>query len=87
MKKNLSKCWDCLSLVNWIGVLTLFLLLKWLQKIGTLIHSLKLLSPEVALTLSLLIYLIQPCIKYNCHILACVPICYLDMLDKLQKRI
>ena len=53
------------------------------QKIGALIHFMKFLSPEVAL------YpyksTIQPCMEYCCHVWAGAPICYLELLDKLQK--
>ena len=55
------------------------------KKIGALIHSMKFLSPEVAL------YLYKstkrPCMEYCCHIWAGAPSCYLDLLDKLQKQI
>ena len=30
---------------------------------------------------------IQPCMKYCCHVWAGAPSCYLELLDKLQKRI
>ena len=56
-----------------------------IAKIGALIRSMKLLSPEAAL------YLyksnIRPCMEYCCHVWAGAPSCYLDLLDKLQKRI
>ena len=48
-------------------------------------HSVKLLSPEVALYLYK--STINPCMEYCCHISAVAPSCYLEMLDKLQKRI
>ena len=55
------------------------------KKIGALIHSMKFLSPEVA------VYLykstICPCLEYCCHVWADAPSCYLELLDKLQKRI
>ena len=53
------------------------------KKIGTLIRSMKFLSPEVALY----IYqsTIRSCMEYCCHVWA--PNCYLELLDKLQKRI
>ena len=55
------------------------------KKIGALIRSMKFLSPEVAL------YLykptICPCMEYCCHVWAGAPSCYLELLDKLQKRI
>ena len=55
------------------------------KKIGALIHSMKFLSPEVALYLYK--STICPCMKYCCHIWAGAPSCYFELLDKLQKRI
>ena len=55
------------------------------KKIGALIRSMKFLSPEVAL--SLYKSTIRPCMEYCCHVWAGGPSCYLDLLDKLQKRI
>ena len=55
------------------------------KKIGALIHSMKFLSPEVALYLYK--STIRPCMEYCCHVWACAPNCYLELLDKLQKRI
>ena len=55
------------------------------KKIGALIRSMKFLSPEVALYLYK--STIRPCMKYCCHVWAVAPSCYLDLLDKLQKRI
>ena len=55
------------------------------KKIGALIHSMKFLSPEVAL------YLYKsttwPCMEYCCHVWAGAPSCYLELFDKQQKRI
>ena len=55
------------------------------KKIGALIRSMKFLFPEVAL------YLykssICPCMEQCRHVWACAPSCYLELLDKLQKRI
>ena len=55
------------------------------KKIGALIRSMKSLSPDVAL------YLYKStkrsCMKYCCHVWAGAPSCYLELLDKLQKRI
>ena len=55
------------------------------RKIGALIHSMKFLSPEVAL------YLYKSticlCMEYCCHVWAGAPSCYLNLLDKLQKQI
>ena len=55
------------------------------KKIGALIRSMKFLSPEVALYLYKCS--IRPCMKYYCHFWAGAPRCYLELLDKLQKRI
>ena len=55
------------------------------KKIGALIRSMKFLSPEVALYLYKSI--IRPCMEYCCHVWAGAPTCYLELLDKLQKRI
>ena len=55
------------------------------KKIGALIHSMKFLSPEVALYLYK--STIQPCMEYCCHVWAGTPSCYLELLDKLQKRL
>ena len=55
------------------------------KKIGTLICSMKFLSPEFALYLYK--FTIRPCMEYCCHVWAGAPNCYLELLDKLQKRI
>ena len=55
------------------------------KKIGALIRSMKFLSPEVALYLNK--STIHPCMEYCCHVWAGAPSCYLEVLDKLQKRI
>ena len=55
------------------------------KKIGALIRSMKFLSPEVALYLYK--STIQPCMEYCCHVWAGASSCYLELLDKLQKRI
>ena len=55
------------------------------RKIGALICSMKFLSPEVALYLYK--STICPCMEYCCHVWAVAPTCYLELLDKLQKRI
>ena len=55
------------------------------KKIGALIHFIKFLSPEVALYLYK--STIRPCIEYCCHIWADAPGYYLELLDKLEKRI
>ena len=45
----------------------------------------KFLSPEVVLYLYK--STIRPCMEYCCHVWAGAPSCYLELLDKLQKRI
>ena len=55
------------------------------RKIGALIHCMKFLSPEV--TLCLYKSTIHPCIKQCCHVWAGASNCYMELLDKLQKRI
>ena len=55
------------------------------KKIKALIRSMKFLSPEVALYLNK--STIRPCMEYCCHVWAGAPSCYLELLDKLQKRI
>ena len=55
------------------------------KKVGALIRSMNFLSPEVALYLYK--STISPCMEYCCHIWAGGPSCYLELLDKLQKRI
>ena len=54
------------------------------KKIGALIRSMKFLSPEVALYLYT--STIRPCMEYCCHVCGGAPSCYLELLDKLQKR-
>ena len=55
------------------------------KKIGAMIRSVKFLSPEI--TLYLYKSKTGPCMEYCCHVWAGAPGCYLDLLDKLQKRI
>ena len=55
------------------------------KKIGALIRSMKFLSPEVDLYLYK--STIPPCMEYCCHVWAGARSCYLELLDKLQKRI
>ena len=55
------------------------------KKIGALIHSMKFLSPEVALCLYK--STIQPHVEYHCYVWAGASSYYLELLDKLQKQI
>ena len=55
------------------------------KKIGAFIRSMKFLSPEVALYLFK--STILPYMEYCCRVWTVGPSCYLELLDKLQKRI
>ena len=55
------------------------------KKIGALIRSMKFLSPEVVLYLCK--STIRPCMEYCCHVWFGAPSSYVDLLDKLQRRI
>ena len=55
------------------------------KKIGALIHSMKFLSLEV--TLNLYKSAIKPCMKCCCHVWYVTPSRFLELLDKLQKKI
>ena len=55
------------------------------KRVGPLIHSMKFLSLEVALYLYK--STMQLCMECCCHVWAGAPGCYLELLDKLQKRI
>ena len=67
------------------GSYIIFIAKTALKKIGALIHSMTFLSPEVALYLYKSI--IWLCMEYCCHVWAGTPSCYLELLDKQQKRI
>ena len=72
------------STLDW-GSYIIFIAKTASRKIGALIRSMKFLSPEVALYLYK--STICPCMEYCCHVWAGAPSCYLELLDKLQKRI
>ena len=55
------------------------------KKVGALIRSMEFLSSEVPLYLCK--STIRPCVEYCCYIWAGAPSCFLELLDKLQKRI
>ena len=55
------------------------------KSLGALIHSMKFLSPEIALYLCK--STIRSCMENCCHVWAGAPSCYLELLNKLQKRI
>ena len=55
------------------------------KKIGALQRSMKFLSPD--LVLYLYKSTIRPCMEYCCHVWGVAGKCYLNLLDKLQRRI
>ena len=84
-KNHLLRCWGCLSLLNWTGLLHYLYCLNSIQKNWGLDSLFEFLSTEVALYLYR--STIRPCMEQCCHAWAGDPGCYLEMLDKLQKRI
>ena len=84
-KNHLSRCWGCLSLLNWIGGSYIISIAKTVSKKIGRFRSMIFLSPEVALYLYK--STIWPCMKYCCHVWADAPSCCLEIFDKLQKRI
>ena len=84
-KNNLLRCCGWLSLLNWIQGLTLSLLLKLPPR--------KLEPWFVLWRFFLLRFLciskiyLHPCMEYCCHTWVGAPSCYLELLNKLQKRI
>ena len=72
------------SKLDW-GSYIIFIAKTTSKKIGALIRSMKFLSPEVVLHLYK--SAIRQCMEYCCHVWAGAPNCYLELLDKLQKRI
>ena len=85
-EKSCFKMLELTSFLNCIGGSYIICIAKTAsKKTGVLIHSMKFLSPEVALYLYK--STIWPCMEYCCHIRASAPSCYLELLDKLQKPI
>ena len=79
-KNNLLRCWGCLSLLNWVGAVTLSKTTS--EKIKALIHSMKFLATEVALYLYR--STIRPCMEWYCLVWAGARRYYLEILDKLK---
>ena len=87
-KNHLLPCWGWLSLLNWIGALTISLLLRLLpRKLESWrkICSMKCFSPEAALYLYK--STISPYMKYCCHVWAGPPSCYLELLQSCAENI
>ena len=57
------------------------------KKTGALICFVKFVSPEVATIQPCMESTIQTCIEYCFHVWAGAPSCYMELLDKIQKRI
>ena len=85
-KNHLLRCW-CWSFSSKLnqGAYFVSIAKSATKKIGSLIRSMKFLSPEVALYLYK--STIRPSLEYCCHVCAGAPSCYLELLGKLQKRI
>ena len=82
MRKNrLLRCWHWLSLLNWIGALTLSLLLKLPPRKLEPWFVLWSFFPRRLLCISMNL---QPYMEYCCHLWADAPSCYLELLDELQ---
>ena len=90
-KNNFLRGWVLIFAFNWICIYIwmnfyIALFAKTAStKIGALICSMKFFSPWVAIYLYT--FTIQPCSENCYHVWAGATSCYLDMLDKLQKRI
>ena len=72
------------SQLGW-GAYTVTVVKTASKKIGSLIRSIKFLSPDVGLYLCKSTR--RPCMKYCCHVWTGGLSCYLQMLDKQQKPI
>ena len=85
-KNNLLRCWGLSfsSKLAW-GSYIISMAKSVSKKIGALIRSIKFLSHVVALYLYK--STIRPCMECCFHVWAGAPSCYLELLDKLQKRI
>ena len=65
-KNHLLRCWGWLSLLIGLGLLHISIAKTASKKTEALIHSMKILSPKVALYLYK--STIQPCMGYCCHV-------------------
>ena len=83
-KNHLLSCWCFSSKLDW-GCYIISIATTASKKIVALIRAMKFLSSEGV------VYLykstIRPCMEYCCHVWAGAPSCYLELLDKLLKRI
>ena len=73
------------SKLGWGSYIVSWIVKTASKKIGALTGSMKLLHPEVALYLDK--PTIRPCLECFCHVWAGASSCYLDILDKLEKRL
>ena len=83
-KDHLLRCWGLTlsSKLDWSSYI-ISIAKTASKKIGVLIRSMRFLSHEVALYLYK--STMRPCIEYCVHWIVCT--CYLELLDKRQKRI
>ena len=72
------------SKLDW-GCYIIFIVKTVSKEIGSLICSMKFLSSEFVLYFYK--YTIQSSIEYCCNVRTAAPSCYLELLDKLEKRI
>ena len=85
VSNDLLKCWDCLSLLNWIGAFTLSLLLKIPSRKLEVLFILS--SFFLTRFLFISVNLTWPCMEYCSQIWLGAPSYYSDIIDKLQKRV
>ena len=84
MDGSVFKMLGLTSVLNWIGVYIICIAKSASKKYGALIRSMKFLSPEIALYLYK--STIRSYMEYCCHASTGAPSRYLELLDKLQKR-
>ena len=86
LKENhLLRCWDCLSLVNWVLALTLFPLLKLLPRKWSLYSFYEVSFSRICSLFLLIFYTALHGVLLSC--LGWCPNCYLEMVGELQKRV
>ena len=83
-KNEILRCWDWLSLLDWIGALTLSVAKTASKKIEALFGSMKFFLLRL---LCISINAISPCMEYFCLVWDGAHSCYLELIDKLQTQI
>ena len=84
-KSSFKMLWSTFSSELYWGSYIISIAKTASKKIRALIRSMKFLSPEVALYLYK--STLRLCMEYSCHVWAGAASWYLELLDKLQKRI